>query len=584
MASGLNRIYVEGCTKDKVGEVLQLYGWVERVRELGGLLFLILRDHTGTLQCLVPDAQDEIRKKVKELHPEDVIEIQGKLQWRPEKDRKADHPTGEVELHLEKLKVLSRSKTPPFVVQEEVKAHEELRLTYRYLDLRRKRMQKNLRLRHQAALKTREILSRHGFIEVETPLLTRSTPEGARDFIVPSRIHPGKFYALPQSPQLFKQLLMVSGLDRYFQIARCFRDEDFRADRQPEFTQIDIEASFIQEEDIFYWVEELFYELFLLRDYELPRPFPRMSYREALLAYGTDRPNLALPLVWKDITPCFHALDFPPIQEVIENQGKVLGLHLSATFSRKQLENLSEKAKEGGLAGLSWIRWKNPISSNIKKYLTEAIEKALRKTFSPKEGDTLLIIAGEEEKLMGISGVLLEEAAKLGQIPPREGFFPLWITDFPLLAWNEEEKRWDPLHHPFTSPQEEDIPLLDSHPERVRARAYDVVVNGYELGGGSIRIHERKLQEKVFSLIGLSKKEAEEKFGFLLKAFQYGPPPHGGIALGFDRIVMLLAGETSIREVIAFPKTAIGKCLLTQAPAEVEPSQLEELQIKLKDR
>lgn len=561
------RKYCGDIGKEDLNKVLEVYGWVEFLRKLGNLKFILLRDREGVVQIVVNkmNISQEIFQKIKKINLEDCIKVKGKVILRDEKNVNPKMKTGEIEIELEDLEILGKAETLPFTIEEDIKATENLRFKYRYLDLRRAKMQEVIKLRHKALQCTRNFLSSKGFWEIETPILTKSTPEGARDFLVPSRIQKGKFYALPQSPQLFKQLCMVSGLDRYFQIARCFRDEDLRADRQPEFTQIDLEASFVSETEIFEIVEDLLFELFLLIDIKLEKPFLKLSYKEAIEKYGTDKPDLRidlkienLSLVLSENTNC---INFP-----------------SKNFSRKELDSLKEKAEKNNLK-FSFVKWESGFAkSNLIKLFGEEKIKILKDFLNAKDGDTTIVTAGENS-LKFLGEVRIEMGKEKGFF--KEGFFPLWVIDFPLLEWNEEEKRWDPCHHPFTSPDEDTIHFLEKEPSKVKARAYDIVINGYEIGGGSIRINKSEIQNRLFKVIGITEEKAKEKFGFLLEAFKYGAPPHGGIALGFDRIVMLLAGLSSIRDCIPFPKTTTGACLLTDAPSEVEEKQLKELGIKL---
>lgn len=562
------RKYCGEINKDDLNKIVEIYGWVEFLRELGNLKFILLRDREGVIQIVVNKMKisQDIFQKVKTLNLEDCIKVKGKVILREEKNINPKMKTGEVEIELEDLEILGKAEPLPFTIEEDIKATENLRFKYRYLDLRRAKMQEVIKLRHMALQCTRNFLSSKGFWEIETPILTKSTPEGARDFLVPSRIQKGKFYALPQSPQLFKQLCMVSGFDRYFQIARCFRDEDLRADRQPEFTQIDIEASFISEADIFELIEDLLCELFLLIDIKLEKPFLKLSYREAIEKYGTDKPDLRIDLRIENLSSILnentHCINFP-----------------STSFSRKELDSLKESVEKNNLK-FSFIKWEVGFAkSNLIKLFGEEKIKILKEFLKAIDGDTTIVISGGNSQ--GFLGeVRLEKGKEKGFF--KDGFFPLWVTDFPLLEWNNEENRWDPCHHPFTSPTDDTINLLEKEPSKVKARAYDIVINGYEIGGGSIRINKSEIQNRLFKVIGIDEEKAKEKFGFLLEAFKYGAPPHGGIALGFDRIVMLLAGVFSIRDCIPFPKTTTGACLLTDAPSEVEGKQLKELGIKLK--
>jgi len=563
--------------KEDAGKEVQLTGWVSRLRDHGGILFIDLRDRWGITQ-LVVDNKEEIYNQASRVRPEYVIKVKGVVKERPEGLVNPRLSTGDVEIVVKDLEILSSSLLPPFEIEGNKETDESIRLRYRYLDLRRDKVQKNLILRHQVAQLIRRFLSEKEFLEVETPFLTKSTPEGARDFLVPSRLSPGHFYALPQSPQLFKQILMISGMDRYFQIVKCFRDEDLRADRQPEFTQVDIEMSFIEVEDIIQLIEAMMVYVFKESlGVAVDPPFPRLSYDEAMEKYGTDKPDLRIPWEIDDLTELLG-------QEITSfSRGgnnfavKALFLPQGEDFSRKKLDVLSERAKENSLS-LSWV--KGGGSSPLKNKLSEETWQGMVNKYPFGENALLLLAWGERSNLLNFMGSLRFE---LGEewIKDKKPFQFCWITDFPLVDWNEEENRWDSVHHPFTSPREEDLDFLDSHPEKVKSKTYDLVLNGYEIGSGSIRIHQMDLQRRIFNLLNLKEEEIEQKFGFFIEALQYGCPPHGGIALGFDRLIMLMSGESSIREVIAFPKTQKGVCLLTGAPAPVEEKQLEILGISL---
>ncbi|MGB4412675.1 MAG: aspartate--tRNA ligase [Atribacterales bacterium] len=563
--------------KEDAGKEVQLTGWVSRLRDHGGILFIDLRDRWGITQ-LVVDNKEEIYTQASRVRPEYVIKVKGVVKERPEGLVNPRLSTGDVEIVVKDLEILSSSLLPPFEIEGNKETDESIRLRYRYLDLRRDKVQKNLILRHQVAQLIRRFLSEKEFLEVETPFLTKSTPEGARDFLVPSRLSPGHFYALPQSPQLFKQILMISGMDRYFQIVKCFRDEDLRADRQPEFTQVDIEMSFIEVEDIIQLIEAMMVYVFKESlGVAVDPPFPRLSYDEAMEKYGTDKPDLRIPWEIDDLTELLG-------QEITSfSRGgnnfavKALFLPQGEDFSRKKLDVLSERAKENSLS-LSWV--KGGGSSPLKNKLSEETWQGMVNKYPFGENALLLLAWGERSNLLNFMGSLRFE---LGEewIKDKKPFQFCWITDFPLVDWNEEENRWDSVHHPFTSPREEDLDFLDSHPEKVKSKTYDLVLNGYEIGSGSIRIHQMDLQRRIFNLLNLKEEEIEQKFGFFIEALQYGCPPHGGIALGFDRLIMLMSGESSIREVIAFPKTQKGVCLLTGAPAPVEEKQLEILGISL---
>ena len=563
-------------TRSNLGESVELVGWVRRRRDLGGLVFVDLRDRTGIVQLVF---ESEMVAEGELLGGQDVIRVQGRVRDRAPGQTNAELATGEIEVRVDELELLSGSETPPFVIEDGANASEELRLTHRYLDLRRPEMTRNLLLRHRVVAAARRFFDDMGFVEVETPILTRSTPEGARDFLVPSRVHKGSFYALPQSPQLFKQLLQVAGLGRYVQIARCFRDEDLRADRQPEFTQIDAEASFVTEEDVFSLIEGLFGELFPLVGIESPSHFPRLSYGDAMERFGSDRPDTRFGLELVELGPLCEGCGF----RVLENaaaEGRVKGLVLpgGAGRSRRELDALNEVVRPFGAAGVLWLkRTAEGVASPAKKALGEDGLVRFLDAAGAGTGDLLLIVGGAQSVVLPALGALrLHLAADAGLIPEGRHDF-LWVTGFPLLEWSEEDGRFYAMHHPFTAPLVEDEELLESDPGAARARAYDVVMDGVELGGGSIRIHRPELQRRMFAALGIGEEEAQARFGFLLEAFRYGVPPHGGIALGLDRMVMLMAGRDSIRDVIAFPKTTSASCLMTKAPSAVDPVQLVEL-------
>jgi aspartyl-tRNA synthetase len=570
------------------GRQVTLAGWVNRRRDLGGLIFVDLRDRDGITQVVAnPEISPEAFKAASQVRAEYVIQVRGTVQPRPEGMENPEMPTGAIEVAASQLTVLNSAKNPPFLIYREEEESEGLRLKYRYLDLRRARMQRNMLIRHRAVKFIRDFLDARGFIEVETPILFKSTPEGARDYLVPSRVHPGKFYALPQSPQQLKQLLMVAGYERYFQIARCFRDEDQRADRQPEFTQLDLEMSFVEREDILQLTEALMIGMVeAASDKRIKTiPFPRLRYEEALARYGTDRPDLRYGLELVDVSQIAGRSAFRVFAGVVGDGGGVKGLRAPgcADYSRKQLGELEELAKEKGAKGLAWfaLQADGSVRSPIAKFFPDPLLEELLHTAAIEPGDLLLLVADSADVANAALDALRQEMARrLDLINPDELAFG-WIIDFPLFLWNEEEKRWDPSHHLFTSPQAQDIPLLDTDPGSVKSNQYDLVCNGYEVGGGSIRIHQRELQEKVMKLIGLTMDEARDQFGHLLEAFEYGTPPHGGIAPGIDRLVMLMAGEPNIREVIAFPKSQSATDIMASAPSEVEPWQLRELHIKL---
>jgi len=564
-----------------IGRRVELVGWVRRRRDLGGIIFVDLRDREGWVQVLFPE--EPLKSHAAALAHEDVIRVAGTVRPRPADMVNAELATGEVEVLAEELEVLTRAEVPPFVVEDQVKASEELRLRHRYLDLRRPEMTRCLLLRDRVTFAVRQYFHEMGFVEVETPILTRSTPEGARDFLVPSRLAPGSFYALPQSPQLFKQLLQVAGLGRYVQIARCFRDEDLRADRQPEFTQIDVEASFVVEEDIFTLVEGLFARIFPLAGILPPARFPRLTYSEAMERYGSDRPDTRFGLELTELGPPASACALEVLRRAAA-AGRVKGLVVpgGAGFTRKQLDELGEIAKPFGAPGVLWFRQTaEGYASPAKKALGDAGVASFLAAAGAREGDLLLVVGGPDRVVHAALGALrLHLGRQLGLVPPGAHAF-LWVTDFPLLEWDEETQRYYACHHPFTAPRPADVERLESDPASVRARAYDVVMDGVELGGGSIRIHDPELQRRVFAALGIGEDEARRKFGFLLEAFRYGAPPHGGIALGLDRLVMIMAGRESIRDVIAFPKTTAGNCLLTDAPNAVDEQQLAELHLRL---
>ena len=564
------------------GRTVLLKGWVARRRDLGDLIFLTIRDRSGFVQAVF-DRQRcpaEAVAAAGEARSEDVVAIEGEVVLRADGQRNSELPTGEIEVVASSLEFLARSRTPPFVVEDRTNATEELRLEYRYLDLRRPAMQKNLILRDEITFRVRRVLHERGFVEIETPMLTRSTPEGARDFLVPSRVHRGQWYALPQSPQLFKQILMVSGFEKYFQIARCFRDEDLRADRQFEFTQIDLEISFPTEEDVFDAVEAFLVEAFAAAGIAVERPFRRLTYREAMDTYGTDRPDLRYALPLCDLTEAAAGSGFAPFEKALTGGGTVRGLRVpgGAAFSRKRLDELTERAREHGAGGLLWVKKAaGEVSSPAKKGLPPGHMDALVERSELSDGDLLLIVADREKAALAALAALRAEAARELRLVDESRYAFCWVTEFPLLGFDEGSGQWFPMNHPFTAPREEDLDRLESDPGSVRARAYDVVVNGWELGSGSIRIHRADLQGRVFRRLGIGEDEARERFGFLLEALSYGAPPHGGIALGLDRICAIAAGATSLRDVIAFPKTTSGICLMTKAPANVLPEQLREL-------
>lgn len=574
--------------ESNIGEYVVLNGWVAIHRDLGGVIFIELRDRYGMTQIVFePSHNQALHEQAKKLRNEYVISVEGKVRKRPEGTENPNVPTGNIDIIADNLIILNTSETTPFPIEDNIDVHEDLRLKYRYLDLRRSEMQKNLLLRHKMYLITRKYFDKNNFVEVETPILMKSTPEGARDFLVPSRMHKGKFYALPQSPQTYKQILMVAGLDRYFQITKCFRDEDLRADRQYEFTQIDVEMSFVDVEDIFEIVEGLMKEFFKeILNKDLQLPLKRLSYDEAMEKYGSDKPDLRFGLEMVTLNEVFFKTDFRVFKEAIENNGIITGLLAKGCgdYTRNQLDVLTDYVKKLGAGGLIWMRVKeNELEAPIAKFLTDEEKQNLIKKLNAQAGDLIFILSGNKYKTLSLMGSLrLEMAKRMNLINENSEPKLLWVTDFPLFEWDDETKRFYAMHHPFTSPKVEDIPLMDTDPAKVRARAYDLVMNGNEIAGGSIRIHNSELQAKMFKTLGIDEKEANEKFGFLMGAFKYGAPPHGGIAFGFDRLAMLFAGKHSIRDVIAFPKTSSGMSLMDDSPSHVDDNQLKELHIKIR--
>ena len=569
------------------GENVTVMGWVQRRRDLGQLIFIALRDRTGIVQVVIDgNSEEEIFKKAETVRSEYVLAVTGKVALRTEENINESMKTGMIEIIAEQMKILSESDTPPFQVEDNINVNDELRLKYRYLDLRRPSIFKNIQLRHNVVKTVRDFLSDEGFLEIETPMLQKSTPEGARDYLVPSRVHPGSFYALPQSPQLFKQLLMVSGVDRYYQIARCFRDEDLRADRQPEFTQIDMELSFIDIDDIMDVNERLIKKVFKeILGVDVKTPFRRMTWREGMDRFGSDKPDLRFGMELKNITEVVKDTEFVVFKNAIANGGSVRAINAEGCghFPRKQIDSLVEFVKTYKAKGLAWIVINDDgsIKSQIAKFFTEEKMAEIVKAMDGKPGDLILICADKDKVVFDSLGALRLELAKRLNLTKPDDYNFLWITEFPMFEWDEEENRWTAEHHPFTSPMDEDLPLLDTDPGKCRAKAYDMVLNGVELGGGSIRIHRRDIQNKIFNLLGFTDEQAQERFGFLLDAFKYGVPPHGGLAFGLDRMVMLMAGATTIRDVIAFPKVKDASCLLTNAPDVVDEKQLEELSIAI---
>ncbi len=576
--------YCGELNRDHIGEQVVVAGWVQGRRDHGGLIFIDLRDRQGMVQVVFDQQKNaDFFSQAEKLRSEYVIAVQGEVVARSEETVNPKLFTGEIEITTEDLEVLSTAKTPPFYIEDELDTDENLRLAYRYLDLRRGEMQKSLQLRHRVTMATREYLDRAGFWEIETPVLTRSTPEGARDYLVPSRTAPGSFFALPQSPQLFKQLLMVSGTDKYFQIVRCFRDEDLRADRQPEFTQIDLEMSFCQRQEVMEQVEGLMQHLFSsVLSREISLPFKVITYDQAMEKYGSDRPDTRFGMEIVDISGISLQSEFKVFKKVVEQGGAVKGLKVKGggTFSRKELDDLTAMVQSWGTGGLAWmIMTEEEVKSPVSKFFSGEQLAGIKEQMEAAPGDLLLFVADKKETALKILGQLRLHLAQQLKIIPDDVDDFLWVVDFPLFAYDEVEKRFVSNHHPFTAPLEEDLPGLEQNPLEARSQAYDLVYNGIEVAGGSIRIHDKGMQERIFSLLNISAEEAMEKFGFLLKAFEYGAPPHGGIAFGLDRLIMLMAGKKSIRDVIPFPKTASGNCLMTGAPTPVAPEQLKELHI-----
>ncbi|MBU0476001.1 MAG: aspartate--tRNA ligase [Bacteroidetes bacterium] len=574
--------------EENIGEKVILNGWVDNRRDLGGVIFVDLRDRYGITQIVFePHYNVESHKEGSALRSEFVVAVEGTVRKRPDNTENLSIPTGLIDVMVDKIIILNEAKTPPFPIQKSENVNEDIRLEYRYLDLRSEKMQKNLIMRSKMYNTVRNYFNDNGFLEIETPYLMKSTPEGARDFLVPSRIHRGKFYALPQSPQTYKQLLMVSGFDKYFQIVKCFRDEDLRADRQPEFTQIDIEMSFVDQEDIFQMVEGLMVKLYKeTKNSEIETPIRRMDFHEAMEKYGSDKPDLRFNLEMKTLNHVFENSEFRVFKDAIESKGIISGLVAEGCgdYTRNQLDVITNFVKQLGAGGLIWMRvTEDGLDAPVAKFMTDDEKQGIIDNLGAKPGDLLFIISGPKMKSLSIMGFLrLEMAKRLNLIKPDTKPSLLWVTNFPLLEWDEDTKRFYAMHHPFTSPNLDEVDKLETDPGSVNARAYDLVLNGNEIAGGSIRIHNSELQSRMFDALGVSKEEAETKFGFLMNAFKYGAPPHGGIAFGFDRLAMLFAGEDSIRDVIAFPKTSSASSLMDDSPSFVDEEQLKELFIKIR--
>ncbi|MEX2947414.1 aspartate--tRNA ligase [Staphylococcus warneri] len=576
-------------TEDLLNEKVTLKGWVHNRRDLGGLIFIDLRDREGIVQIVFnPDFSQEALNIAETVRSEYIVEVQGVVTKRDAETVNPKIKTGQVEVQVSNIEIINKSETPPFSINEEnTNVDENIRLKYRYLDLRRQELAQTFKMRHQTTRSIRQYLDDNGFYDIETPVLTKSTPEGARDYLVPSRVHDGEFYALPQSPQLFKQLLMISGFDKYYQIVKCFRDEDLRADRQPEFTQVDIEMSFVDQEDVMAMGEEMLRKVVKdVKGIDVPGPFPRMTYAEAMSRYGSDKPDTRFDMELINVSQLGHEMDFKVFKDTVDNNGEIKAIVAKGAadqYTRKDMDALTEFVNIYGAKGLAWVKVTDEgLTGPIARFFEDKDAEQLKSLTEASAGDLVMFVADKPEVVAQSLGALRIKLAKeLGLIDESKLNF-LWVTDWPLLEYDDESKRYVAAHHPFTSPKKEDIDKLDSEPENAQANAYDIVLNGYELGGGSIRIHNGELQEKMFEVLGFTKEQAQEQFGFLLNAFKYGAPPHGGIALGLDRLVMLLTNRTNLRDTIAFPKTASATCLLTDAPGEVSEKQLEELSLRIR--
>ncbi|MBR2383327.1 MAG: aspartate--tRNA ligase [Anaerotignum sp.] len=572
-----------------IGQEVTVMGWVQRRRDLGQLIFIALRDKTGLVQIAIDEntAEKELFAKAETVRSEYVLAVRGLVAARTEGNINPNMKTGKIEIIAKELRILSDSETTPFQIEDNITVKDDLRLKYRYLDLRRPSQLNNLVLRHKVVQVMRNFLDQENFLEIETPILGKSTPEGARDYLVPSRVHPGNFYGLPQSPQLYKQLLMVSGMDRYYQIAKCFRDEDLRADRQPEFTQVDMELSFVDIEDIMDINERMMQKVFKdLMNVDIQLPLPRMTYAEAMERFGSDKPDVRFGMELKNISDVVAGTEFVVFKSALEAGGSVRAINAKGcgSFPRKKIDSLVEFVKTYRAKGLAWIvvNEDGTLKSQIAKFFTPEKLQEIVDAMDGQPGDLILICADQDKVVFDSLGALRLELSKMLELTRPDDFAFLWITEFPMLEWDEEENRFVAVHHPFTAPMDEDLELIDTNPGAVRAKAYDIVLNGYELGGGSIRIHRREIQQKMFELLGFTQEDAQERFGFLLDAFKYGVPPHGGLAFGLDRIIMLMSGATSIRDVIAFPKVKDASCPMTAAPGLVEEKQLDELGIAIK--